>query len=95
MTKTHNVLQGHGCHHHKVAEGSSKVDGSNVAGRVRVSPHPMISVATAQDTVLTNCVLGDVVEKSFMDPEAMVLAEDVEAKDPLPPFPASIKDGYG
>ena len=55
----------------------------------------MISVATAQDTVLSNCVLGDVVEKSFMDPEAMVLAEDVEAKDPLPPFPASIKDGYG
>ena len=23
-----------------------------------------------------------------------VLAEDVFAKDPLPPFPASIKDGY-
>lgn len=23
-----------------------------------------------------------------------VLAEDVYAKDPLPPFPASIKDGY-
>lgn len=23
-----------------------------------------------------------------------VLAEDVPAKDPLPPFPASIKDGY-
>lgn len=23
-----------------------------------------------------------------------ILAEDVHAKDPLPPFPASIKDGY-
>ena len=23
-----------------------------------------------------------------------VLAEDINAKDPLPPFPASIKDGY-
>ena len=23
-----------------------------------------------------------------------VLAEDMNAKDPLPPFPASIKDGY-
>jgi gephyrin len=30
----------------------------------------------------------------FTDALGRVLAEDVFAKDPLPPFPASIKDGY-
>ena len=28
------------------------------------------------------------------DALGLVLAEDIFAKDPLPPFPASIKDGY-
>jgi hypothetical protein len=30
----------------------------------------------------------------FTEALGRVLAEDVLAKDPLPPFPASIKDGY-
>jgi gephyrin len=30
----------------------------------------------------------------FTEALGRVLAEDVFAKDPLPPFPASIKDGY-
>lgn len=30
----------------------------------------------------------------FVDALGLYLAEDVYAKDPLPPFPASIKDGY-
>ena len=30
----------------------------------------------------------------FTDALGRVLAEDIHAKDPLPPFPASIKDGY-
>lgn len=30
----------------------------------------------------------------FVDALGFYLAEDVYAKDPLPPFPASIKDGY-
>lgn len=31
---------------------------------------------------------------NFTEALGRVLAEDVFAKDPLPPFPASIKDGY-
>jgi gephyrin len=31
---------------------------------------------------------------NFTEALGHVLAEDVFAKDPLPPFPASIKDGY-
>jgi len=31
---------------------------------------------------------------SFAESQHRVLAEDVFAAEPLPPFPASIKDGY-
>jgi len=31
---------------------------------------------------------------SFIDGMGRVLAQDVYAKDNLPPFPASVKDGY-
>lgn len=31
---------------------------------------------------------------SFLDGMGRVLAQDVYAKDNLPPFPASVKDGY-
>ena len=59
-----------------------------------MSPYPLIDVATAQKTVLQYAgVLGtEVVD--FSVTLGRVLAEDVFAKDPLPPFPASIKDGY-
>ena len=30
----------------------------------------------------------------FSDALGRILAEDVAARDPLPPFPASVKDGY-
>lgn len=65
-----------------------------VARRARKSPYPLIDVATAQKTVLQFAeVLGtEVVD--FTVALGRVLAEDVFAEDPLPPFPASIKDGY-
>lgn len=31
---------------------------------------------------------------SVVDALGLVLAEDIFAKEPLPPFPASVKDGY-
>jgi gephyrin len=70
------------------------VDPAQVARRARESPYPLIDVATAQKTVLEHAeVLGT---EMVTNTEALgrVLAEDVFAKDPLPPFPASIKDGY-
>lgn len=48
-----------------------------------------------------NQVLGEaaaypkrVIEVGLLDALSHVLAEDVRAPDPQPPFPASIKDGY-
>ena len=64
-----------------------------VARRPRESPFPMISVSDAQAKVLEfSHVLGS--EKvSFTQALGRVLAQDVFAREPLPPFPASTKDG--
>lgn len=55
----------------------------------------MISVEEALEIIFSHCPLvseTEVVE--IVNGLNRVLAEDVYAKDPLPPFPASIKDGY-
>ena len=72
---------------------TTKVDSSNVAGRARESPFPMISVNDAQKIVLDQCSTLGTIAVKFSDALGYVLAEDVFATDPLPPFPASIKDG--
>ncbi len=67
----------------------------NVAQRPRHSPYPMISVDEAQKIVLDHCKKFDLGFEvvSYRVALGRVLAEDVPARDPLPPFPASIKDG--
>ena len=64
----------------------------------------MISVSQAQEIIFTEArsllqsVQGVRVLRSEMvevvDSVGRVLCQDVVAQDPLPPFPASIKDGY-
>merc|ERR1719220_3083729 len=78
--------------------------GVGVAGRARISQWPMISVDQAQKMVLDQCSSMMHEEKgvmvlatetvNFRSALGRVLCQQVEAKDPLPPFPASIKDGY-
>lgn len=88
----HHHHHHHDHHHHHHSD--SKVDTSRVARRARESPYPLLDVDTAQKIVLENTeVLGTETVK-FTEALGRVLAEDVVAKDPLPPFPASIKDGY-
>lgn len=53
----------------------------------------MISVADAQKKVLEFCDVIGTEKVDFRKALGRVLAEDVFAQDPLPPFPASIKDG--
>jgi len=77
------------CHHHK-----HQKDTNAVAFRPRMSPFPMISVDEAQILVLDHCVPSNVEKIYYLDGINRVLAADVFARDPLPPFPASIKDGY-
>jgi gephyrin len=97
VEKTHRELQdgGGGCsHNHHHHSGKSRVDTSNIAGRDRISPWPMISVKEAQDMVLNHCDALGTETVAFGDALGRVLAQDVEAREPLPPFPASVKDGY-
>ncbi|CAL8104514.1 unnamed protein product [Orchesella dallaii] len=84
---------------HKAMQSSnlkSKVNAVNVADRARKSQFETIPVKTAQDIVIQNCLeIPSVVEKrTLKNSIGFILAEDVLANDPLPPFPASIKDGY-
>lgn len=55
----------------------------------------MISVQEAVEIVFSYCPPTSETELVEIENALnRVLAEDVYAKDPLPPFPASIKDGY-
>ncbi|PNF38776.1 hypothetical protein B7P43_G12825, partial [Cryptotermes secundus] len=89
---SHRQKHSHQEHHHY--HGNSKVDPTQVARRARESPYPLIDVATAQMTVLEHAEVLGTEMVDFTEALGRVLAEDVFAKDPLPPFPASIKDGY-
>lgn len=70
------------------------MDPTRVARRARESPYPLIDVSTAQKTVLEHAEILGTEVVTYTEALGRVLAEDVFAKDPLPPFPASIKDGY-
>ncbi|XP_037393842.1 gephyrin b isoform X11 [Pygocentrus nattereri] len=80
----------------------SAVDITKVARRHRMSPFPLTSMDKAFITVLEMTpVLGTEIINyrgsltvSLSDGMGRVLAQDVYAKDNLPPFPASVKDGY-
>jgi len=85
-------------------------DGSGgVAGRPRQSAWPMITVEQAQEVIFSEChkMMKGKNEKyrddsknlgtelvGYRDSLGRVLCQDVVSRDPLPPFPASIKDGY-
>uniref|UniRef100_A0A671KX27 Gephyrin n=1 Tax=Sinocyclocheilus anshuiensis TaxID=1608454 RepID=A0A671KX27_9TELE len=74
--------------------GHSAVDITKVARRHRMSPFPLTSMDKAFITVLEMTpVLGNEII-NYRDGMGRVLAQDVYAKDNLPPFPASVKDGY-
>ncbi|XP_076833681.1 gephyrin a isoform X15 [Brachyhypopomus gauderio] len=72
----------------------SAVDITKVARRHRMSPFPLTSMDKAFITVLEMTpVLGTEII-NYRDGMGRVLAQEVYAKDNLPPFPASVKDGY-
>uniref|UniRef100_A0A8B9K5Q8 Gephyrin n=1 Tax=Astyanax mexicanus TaxID=7994 RepID=A0A8B9K5Q8_ASTMX len=72
----------------------SAVDITKVARRHRMSPFPLTSMDKAFITVLEmTSVLGTEII-NYRDGMGRVLSQDVYAKDNLPPFPASVKDGY-
>ena len=92
---THSRLQNnmhHTCPHSRTKD---TLNLDNVAGRLRESPFPMVSLTAAQNilrgSVNENTSFEEVnIWKSF----GRVLAETIYSSCDLPPFRASIKDGY-
>ncbi|XP_075893825.1 gephyrin b isoform X2 [Nelusetta ayraudi] len=77
-----------------LSSSHSAVDITKVPRRHRMSPFPLTSMDKAFITVLEmTAVLGTEII-NYRDGMGRVLAQDVYAKDNLPPFPASVKDGY-
>uniref|UniRef100_A0A672I2S6 Gephyrin n=1 Tax=Salarias fasciatus TaxID=181472 RepID=A0A672I2S6_SALFA len=74
--------------------GHSAVDISKVARRHRMSPFPLTSMDKAFITVLEMTPILGIEVINYRDGLGRVLAQDIYAKDNLPPFPASVKDGY-
>lgn len=66
----------------------------HVAKRERISPFPLVSLAEAQKIILDNSWIKNTEIILTTQSLGRCLAEDIDAKDPLPPFRASIKDGY-
>lgn len=81
-----------GCPHH---HATSHVSSTHERPWARKSPYPMVDMEVATRTVIGNtpASLG-VVRRPLSQVHGMVLAEDVHATEPFPPFEASIKDGY-
>ncbi|KAL4711887.1 hypothetical protein ACJJTC_006056 [Scirpophaga incertulas] len=87
----HDSLQfGHTCTHH------SNVDISKVALRPRVSPYPMVEMSEAWRII--DEVMGKWPEHFEIVPLdqclGRVVAQPLTAMEPMPPFNASVKDGY-
>ena len=58
------------------------------------SPYPMLSVQAALDAVLSQTGVLPPRTIPARAAQGYILAEDVRAAEALPPFPASVKDGY-
>lgn len=101
VTATHNCVQhhtSHHSHHHYLPNqmfGEPILSLDDIAGRLRESPFPMISIEESQK------ILESTIEKNsasvkvdIWESFGRVLAETVYSPCDLPPFRASIKDGY-
>lgn len=66
----------------------------NVATRLRESPFPMISVEEAVRMIRTSVEEKSVETVNVKDAYGRILSEDIYSNCDLPPFRASIKDGY-
>ncbi|GFN82327.1 ribonuclease t2 [Plakobranchus ocellatus] len=93
----HSHHQNHHHHHHHHNQSHdfhSNVDANQVASRPRESPYPMFSVDEAVAMVMENTPVLHTQSVNIKDALGRYLADTVYAAEPLPPFPASIKDGY-
>ncbi|KAJ2942809.1 hypothetical protein O0L34_g14997 [Tuta absoluta] len=90
----HDSMQfSHQCPHHML---TSNVDVSKVALRPRESPYPLLEMCDALaviDKVMKQWTARMEIV-SIEEGVGRVVAQVLHAKEPMPPFPASVKDGY-
>lgn len=84
----------HHHHHHSEDNLKSRITSKDITNRPRQSAYPMISVEQAVAIILANSDTQATEEIPFMDSLNRVCAADIVARDPLPPFAASVKDGF-
>ena len=82
----------HNCPHK--TQGKTVRDLSKVAERDRHSPYPLVSMSDALSVIKENANCLPKTAVSIEDSLGHILASDVFAQEPFPPFPASVKDGY-
>lgn len=70
------------------------LQGQRVALRNRESRFPMISMEEAQELIAKNIQMTETEVVNIKNAHGRVLAKDVHSSCNLPPFRASIKDGY-
>ena len=90
MTSRENDDHHHHHHHHHDNHGHK----TNLLDKPRKSPYPMISVEEAANIILQNTNVNDVEEIYFLNAFNRITSTKVIASEPLPPFAASVKDGF-
>ena len=90
---THSSVSTHHTCPHK-AHGKTIRDLSRVAERDRHSPYPLVPMDEALSMIMANSQRLPQKVITLEDSLGYILASDVFAKEPFPPFPASVKDGY-
>lgn len=75
-------------------ELKSCVNEKDILGKPRQSVYPMISVNDATKIIQDQTTVLETESVYFLKCQNRVCAEDVIAEDPLPPFAASVKDGF-
>ena len=90
---THSSVPTHHKCPHK-AHSKTIRDLGRVAERDRHSPYPLIPMDEAISMIMANsqCLPQKII--TLEESLGFILASDVFAKEPFPPFPASVKDGY-
>ncbi|KAK0092487.1 hypothetical protein PV326_001311 [Microctonus aethiopoides] len=99
ITNVHTKIQdssvhNHSCTHRNKNNSNVSLDLKDIANRLRESPYPMISMKDVANILNSYNWSG---ENEFVDLwkcRGRILADDIYARCDLPPFRASIKDGY-
>ncbi|CAF0821420.1 unnamed protein product [Brachionus calyciflorus] len=81
----------HQCPHN---HSKSRVSEKDMLNKPRKSLYPMISVQQAIDIIQSESTNLETESVFYMNALNRVCAEDITARDPLPPFAASVKDGF-